>query len=544
MEDTPPQIDGLKLTDRLGEGAWGEVFAGQRLTDGQPVAVKVLRERLSRDAVAVKRMLQEGRICWSLDHPNVIRVLGWGQEPGGRVYIVMELLHGESLEQRVAREGALPPVGVLSVAQGLAAGLKAIHRRAVHRDIKPSNIFLCDNQLDAAAVRILDLGIAFLPVDDPQRIVITEQGEVVGTPAYAAPERFRGGAADPRTDIYSFGATLHEALTGQPPFAGTPLSIAVKVCQARVAPPIQRAEVPEPLRALVARMLHPNPESRPATMDEVVATLERISAAIEITSWTATHRVRGTPPTTVDPQAGADAAFMAAVIATVHEHYHPDFVPDEIRRRLTQIGALTRALDEARQVRETAQAEAAMLACKLEGDVQSLATRVTSAEAEVEAARAALEELRAGRDALLAETRELDREYEARCQEFTQLYRSATETADFLGEPVAASSAHGRAAQKAMERIDAVAARRANNGGQLRELQARLDSTTSRLSAASFKLSEARRAQAGVEVERTVTLPLREHVARDRAAVAERVLHDRQMAFLDLSVCLQRMIFG
>ena len=516
-----PQIDGLRLTEFLAQGGWGEVFAGERVSDGRAVAVKVSHRRLTREPTAVLRMLQEGELCWSLDHPNVIRVLDWGRLSDGRVFLVMERLHGATLEEVLRRDGPLTAMAALELARGVAAGLRAIHRRAVHRDIKPSNIFLQSGACERRSVKILDLGIAALAPDDPNRLVQTLTGEVACSPAYTAPERLRTGASDARVDVYALGATLFESLTGRPPYEGPALSIAVQVCRAQTPPPVPTLGLPSAFQALIARMLDPNPLGRPATCDDVLEALDAIDATLELDRFTTNTGSVGPINAT---SASAGTGFMAVAWGGLSS------LPSE-------------AYTAARIRGNTAQSAAAELACRLDARARELALERDRRAALAADVEAQLDTLLRERQSVSHEIREVDREYAACSEVFAGAFVRASAAASALGEPIDTESGVGRDANDWLVTLDALSERRARLHGAERALSARLESLRAETAARTRATYEVRRAHAEVEFERLGTLAPLEREARETEEEVERLTHDQNVAHLELSVELQRIAF-
>ena len=198
-----------RIGARMGTGASGVVYAAERITDGVPVAIKLLRAATAHDAVASDRLRREAEALGLAWHPNVVEVLDHGMLPDGTSYLVMEALHGESLADRLA-EGPLPPQHVLAIGVELAAALAAVHAAGVvHRDVKPDNVFLLAP--DAAAevrLKLLDFGIARVEWEE---LRLTRSGGPLGTPGFMAPEQERGEDPAPAADVYSLGALLRVA---------------------------------------------------------------------------------------------------------------------------------------------------------------------------------------------------------------------------------------------------------------------------------------------------------------------------------------------
>jgi eukaryotic-like serine/threonine-protein kinase len=202
------------LRQRLAAGGMGAVYAADDAHGGR-VAVKLLHPELARDPAIYRRFRREGAILTALDHPAVVRVLDVGRD-GDLLFTVMELLEGETLHARMHRCAPMAPSELAPLVTELCGALAELHQRGiVHGDLKPANIFLPDEVGSAARVKLVDFGLS--KVHGLERL--TRTGEVLGTPAYMAPELLTGeGAIDLRIDIYALGVILFEALAGRLPF--------------------------------------------------------------------------------------------------------------------------------------------------------------------------------------------------------------------------------------------------------------------------------------------------------------------------------------
>lgn len=245
-EQTPGEVPaGLRdhsrytIVRQVGSGGMGVVYEAQHRVMRRLVALKVIRPDLLATPAAVSRFRREVHTAARLSHPNIVTALD-AEEAGGVHFLVMEFVLGTTLERRVHDDGPLPSPRACELARQIALGLAHAHERGmIHRDIKPANVMLTPE----GTVKILDFGLAAWSDSGS----LTQAGVRLGTPSYAAPEQFpTAQAADARADQYGLGATLYFLLTGQPP--GEPLSFP--------------ADVPEPVRAIVTRLLAMDPAKR------------------------------------------------------------------------------------------------------------------------------------------------------------------------------------------------------------------------------------------------------------------------------------------
>ena len=200
-----------RILEKIGAGGMAVVYKGEHMYLKRPVAIKVLPPEMAKSREFVKRFFKEAEMASKLDHPNIVKVLDFGDEDG-LLYIVMQYVEGETLERILHARGKLSLQEAFSIALQILPALGYAHEKGiVHRDIKPGNI-LVDSQGKAY---LMDFGIAALMEEGPE--VQDGTRKVVGTPEYMAPEQFRG-KADYRSDIYSFGVVLYEMLTGRTPF--------------------------------------------------------------------------------------------------------------------------------------------------------------------------------------------------------------------------------------------------------------------------------------------------------------------------------------
>ncbi|HWB74325.1 MAG TPA: serine/threonine-protein kinase, partial [Nannocystaceae bacterium] len=222
-----------RITDVIGEGGMGVVYEAWDAQVERKCAIKLVRAESTTDRKFLSRFRRELEITSQLRHPSTIRVFEHGETDDGRPYMVMELLTGESLADRMER-GAIPEMEALQIARQVAESLSEAHEHGVfHRDLKPDNIFI-ETVGVSKVVKVLDFGIAG-GVDATR---LTQAGEVFGTPQYMSPEQCNGLPLDHRTDIYSLGCILYEMIEGRPPFsAETPMATMLKHVRAKVPAP-------------------------------------------------------------------------------------------------------------------------------------------------------------------------------------------------------------------------------------------------------------------------------------------------------------------
>jgi serine/threonine-protein kinase len=265
-----------RVESLLGEGGMSSVFRAHHELMDKPVALKWLRPELSQRPEAKDRFLREARASARIKHPNVVDVHDVGTHDGA-LYLVMELLEGESFAQLIQR-GNISIPNALRLLLGAMEGVSFAHDNGiVHRDIKPENIFVVKNRVYPEGIaKILDFGISKLTDEGPGRQSLTKTGHTVGTPEYMSMEQMTGEAdVDGRADVYSFGVLLYRALTGITPFSGeTFAAIAVKVATSSPIPPRQlRPELPAALEQVVMRAMARQRDQRYPSMRALIEAL-------------------------------------------------------------------------------------------------------------------------------------------------------------------------------------------------------------------------------------------------------------------------------
>jgi serine/threonine protein kinase len=242
-----------KLEARLASGGMGAVYRAAD-PDGRVVAIKVLHPELASDSDIRRRFRRESSILHAIQHPGVVRILDTGTDDKDRSYTVMELLSGETLDQRIARLGKIPIAELVPIVDQVADALTVVHEHGVvHGDLKPANVFLVDEDGHERA-KLVDFGLSKVHGLDR----LTRTGEVIGTPGYMAPELLTGdGTLDGRIDGYALGVILYEAIAGKQPFTErNPGRLMFEIVMGRAVPLDEAApDVAPPIARVVERAM-------------------------------------------------------------------------------------------------------------------------------------------------------------------------------------------------------------------------------------------------------------------------------------------------
>jgi serine/threonine protein kinase len=291
-------VSHYRIVSQLGSGGMGVVYAAEDVRLGRSVALKFVPEDLAKDLQAVGRLHAEARAASALNHPHICTIYDIG-EFEGRPFIVMELIKGQTLRDRLAA-GSLKMSEVVEIGIQVADALDAAHSHGIiHRDIKPANLFITGRR----HVKILDFGLAKLlpqpstgdttahPVNDQ----LTAVGVTIGTASYMSPEQVSGDQLDGRTDLFSLGVVLYECATNNRPFVGkTPAVIFASILnRAPVAPSVHNADIPVRLQEVIMNCLEKDPELRYQEAASLRADLKRIKRDLE-TGHTGAADVTGT----------------------------------------------------------------------------------------------------------------------------------------------------------------------------------------------------------------------------------------------------------
>ena len=266
--DAGTVIGGYQIESILGKGGMGVVYKAHELSLNRKVALKVLSQRLSSDQEFITRFKREARVIAALDHPNIVRILSYGEDED-LYYYAMEFISGKDLGRILKERSAIPIDEALDITAQVAEALvEADVRGVVHRDLKPANIMIDEK----GRVRVTDFGVAYFKEADTG---LTRTGFFLGTPEFASPEQAAGARLDVRSDIYSLGAILYWMLSGKPPFTGdSPQAVLIKIAT-QPLPPIQtiNPSVPEPVCNLIERMTAKDPTDRFQKPDDVLTAI-------------------------------------------------------------------------------------------------------------------------------------------------------------------------------------------------------------------------------------------------------------------------------
>ncbi len=268
-------LGSYRLIDRLGAGGMGEVWRAEDTRLLREVAIKILSERIANDPEWKARFLREARTIAQMNHPNIATIYSIEQE-AEKLFIVMELVEGESLGTVLAK-GPLQPKEAVIIFKQVAEALAEAHEKGVvHRDVKPDNIIV-----GKRGVKVLDFGIAKQVVSTGDAPTLTQAGLIVGTPFYMSPEQALGRPVDTRSDLFSLGVVLYEALTGKRPFEGESVTETMMNIIMQEPPDLGAVApaAPASLVEVVNRALQKKPERRFGSAGEMVDALSKVDFA-------------------------------------------------------------------------------------------------------------------------------------------------------------------------------------------------------------------------------------------------------------------------
>ena len=282
-----------RIIHKIGQGGMGAIYKAEHLIFEELRALKVLVPQLAHDEALVRFLQQEARITRRLSHPNAVRVEDVDRAEDGRLFIAIEYVEGKSIKKIIEQSGPIPVLRVIEIARQLCSALDSAHSLGmIHRDIKPDNVLLVRQPDDRDLAKILDFGIAKIKESAKERgrdvsgVTMTKTGFVVGTPQYMSPEQAMGTPGDRldgRSDLYSLGVLLYEALTGELPFhADTPMGYIIQHVNTLPRSPISLRPdlgLPESVVDIVMRALEKDPAARFQSAREMILAL---TAAVEI----------------------------------------------------------------------------------------------------------------------------------------------------------------------------------------------------------------------------------------------------------------------
>jgi|GEM_PF-1085599 len=270
-----------RIISMIGTGGMGTVYEAEHLVLLNRVAIKIMRAEFVSDRAVTARFEQEARACAGLTHPNLVSVYDCGSTNSGEPYLVMEFLSGLNLGEVIRSQGALSPSRFFEIMLQVLAGLSYAHNHGViHRDLKPANIIIEPGPAGRELPKIVDFGVAKLEEFGPAMQMLTQTGEVFGSPSYMSPEQCKGLVVDARSDIYALGCVMYETLTGRQAFAGHNIMTVLDM-QLNSSPPdfgtLPDSEgLPGPLCDAVMKCLAKEPDERFQTCEELIAHLERV----------------------------------------------------------------------------------------------------------------------------------------------------------------------------------------------------------------------------------------------------------------------------
>jgi serine/threonine-protein kinase len=332
----------------LGEGGMATVYAARHRLVDRPCAVKIMDASFANNEVIRERFRREAKAAQKLAHPNIIEIFDQG-ETDGSIYLVMELLEGETLAD-VLEHGKLPLERSLPILIQIARALARAHDlEVIHRDLKPENIFLAKHEDDTDLVKLLDFGIA----RSMQDTRLTGAGEVFGTPQYMAPERITSTEAGPAADLYALGVIMYEMLTGRLPFEGSDVAtfFLKHMKEAPLPPKTFDRSIPDDIDRLVLELLAKDAKDRPVDAHRVHGDLHVIASSRglplppELTTEEESSRgpARTLPPVAIDRWARRTTVFEQML-----RQVYGSQPPGELASMLSEVKTLVRQISELR----------------------------------------------------------------------------------------------------------------------------------------------------------------------------------------------------
>ena len=313
-------IGGCTIEKLLGRGGMGAVFLAQQLSLHRSVALKVMLPDRGGDPQFAERFVREARLVAALNHPNVVQVFDASRDADGMLAMVMEFVPGRTLGQLIRDQGALPPPVALALIRQAADGLAAAHaKKLVHRDIKPDNLMVNGD----ARLKVMDFGLARANEGGGDN-QLTMSGMILGTPNYLSPEGARGEPTDIRSDLYSLGVTMWQAIAGRLPFTG-PTPVQVMVQHLEATPPdlaLAAPQCPPAVATLVMRLLNKDAATRypdPAALSHAIDAVERelYGAPVRLVWQGSTLTTPAVALVATEPSAGGQTGLVLGGLAAL-----------------------------------------------------------------------------------------------------------------------------------------------------------------------------------------------------------------------------------
>jgi serine/threonine protein kinase len=296
----------FRLEERIAAGGFGAIYRATHMSTGQAVAIKVLHPEWASNPDVVTRFRREGATLTTLRHPHTVTTLEFGETAEGTLYIVMEMLRGETLYERFKMGGTIEPAQIVTIARAICCSLAEAHALGIiHRDLKPANIHLGEFQGIPDFVKVLDFGIAKIMrgsnLDDGMDL--TNVGQMIGTFDYMSPEQILGGQCSSTSDIYTLGVMMYEMMSGTRPFAESPGPAMVAALLTSKPPRLsERMPVAPELERIVMRCLAREPQDRYQHVAELASDLAHFAESVEFGNLSPTGKfVLGNQPTMLAP---------------------------------------------------------------------------------------------------------------------------------------------------------------------------------------------------------------------------------------------------
>ncbi|MBI5485865.1 MAG: serine/threonine protein kinase [Deltaproteobacteria bacterium] len=343
---------GYRIIKPLGQGGMGTVFTAEKVTTHQTYAIKFLKEDYAKDPTYLNRFEREIQALLGIRHPHVVNIFDWwfpGPDEKGKPFVVMELLDGEGLDQRLRGNRLLRPTIAVKIMLQTLDGLAAAHRTGViHRDLGPSNIFLCMTNTELPLVKILDFGLARpMKPGDEEDSNLTTAGTLMGKPGYVAPEMFLEQPLDARSDIFACGMMLYRMLAGRLPFRNTQQQTLwverfAEIRSGGELPSLSHfaSWVPPALEQVVMRALRTKPDERYATVEQMQADLLYVEPTLPREGSTGSPLRTSAPPAAGATPTGGHSSSTSRLSTVANDAIRPSRLPQRSGLPVPLIGAL------------------------------------------------------------------------------------------------------------------------------------------------------------------------------------------------------------